>query len=162
MMAENYLVNTLSYLAGHIEWVADKLGSACESPIELGLLHGFVALRLVDRRVKLMGLPTAGPLLTEWDAEIYIQHKVSSYRLDFAVHVTDGKDLSQWIAIECDGHDYHERTKEQAQRDKARDRELTQLGYRILRFTGSEIYRDNMACAVQVHRLILSIGEATK
>lgn len=161
-MSEAYVRNALSYIQGHIEWVAAELGASCESPIELGLLYGLIALRLVDRRVKLVGLTTSGPLLTEWTAEVYVQHEVGKYRLDFAIHVTDGGSLSQWIAVECDGHDYHERTKEQAQRDKARDRELTQLGYRILRFTGSEIYRDNMACAFQIHRLIISIGDAGK
>jgi very-short-patch-repair endonuclease len=158
----DYLNSALSYLGGHIEWALSEIDGQCESPIERGLLYGFVALRLVDRRIRLVDLPTACPVLTEWDAEVHVQHEVGKYRVDFAIHITDGKELSQWVAIECDGHDYHERTREQAQRDKARDRDLTELGYRILRFTGSEIYRDNMACATQIHRFIMSVAEGGK
>ena len=43
------------------------------------------------------------------------------------------------IVVELDGHDFHEKTKEQAQKDKDRDRSLTRAGYKIMRFTGSEI-----------------------
>jgi hypothetical protein len=45
--------------------------------------------------------------------------------------------------IEADGHDFHEKTKEQAKRDKIRDRHLIQEGYTILHFTGSEIWNDS-------------------
>lgn len=158
-MSDHYLGAPLAEIAGHIEWAVNEVGGKCESPIEVGLLYGLVATRLVDRRIRLIGLLTAGPLLTEWEANVYVQHEMGNYRVDFAIHVTNGKDVSQWIAVECDGHDFHERTKEQARRDKARDRSITALGYRILRFTGSEIYRDNMACAREVHKLILSIAE---
>lgn len=46
------------------------------------------------------------------------------------------------LAIECDGHDFHEKTKAQASRDKRRDRELASAGAPVVRFTGSEIFRD--------------------
>lgn len=45
------------------------------------------------------------------------------------------------IAIELDGHDFHERTKEQATRDKRRDRALVAAGWSVLRFTGSEVIK---------------------
>lgn len=45
------------------------------------------------------------------------------------------------IAIELDGHDFHERTKEQATRDKKRDRALVSAGWSVLRFTGSEVIK---------------------
>lgn len=53
----------------------------------------------------------------------------------------------EFIAIECDGHNFHEKTKEQAAHDKARDRELQSGGIRVLRFTGSEIWKDALGCA---------------
>jgi hypothetical protein len=58
------------------------------------------------------------------------------------------------IVIECDGHDFHERTKQQAARDKSRDRQLITLGYHVLRFTGSEIWADPRRCAKEVSRLV--------
>jgi very-short-patch-repair endonuclease len=90
---------------------------------------------------------------TDWAANIHVQHPVGTYRLDFAIHLSaqaDGRSLSQWFAIECDGHDFHEKTKEQAQRDKARDRFLTAEGFKILRFTGTEIYADVNLCITEI------------
>lgn len=54
------------------------------------------------------------------------------------------------LIVECDGHDFHEKTKEQAARDKRRDRTLQALGYKVFRFTGSEVYKDAIACAKEV------------
>jgi len=79
----------------------------------------------------------------EVNAQHEIQFEKKTYRLDFAVE-------SMKIAIEVDGHDFHERTKDQAQRDKSRDRALQILGWRTLRFTGSEVFRDAAACAGEV------------
>jgi hypothetical protein len=63
-----------------------------------------------------------------------------------------GKDIliTKDIIIECDGHDFHERTKAQAARDKKRDRILQSIGYNVFRFTGSEIYNDAITCAYEV------------
>lgn len=58
------------------------------------------------------------------------------------------------IAIEVDGHDFHERTKEQAARDRSRDRAMFVDGWHVLRFTGSEVWRDAEACAVEIARFI--------
>lgn len=58
------------------------------------------------------------------------------------------------IAVECDGHDFHEKTKEQAAADKARDRELVAAGITVLRFTGSEIWKDEEKCAQEVEALL--------
>jgi hypothetical protein len=44
------------------------------------------------------------------------------------------------LVAEVDGHDFHERTKEQAQRDKTRDRDLQAAGFTVFRFTGREVY----------------------
>ena len=46
------------------------------------------------------------------------------------------------IAIYCDGHDFHERTKSQAKRDRRQDRTLARLCWIPLRFTGSEIHNN--------------------
>lgn len=46
------------------------------------------------------------------------------------------------IAVELDGHAFHERTKEQAARDKKRDRALLSKGWTVVRYTGSEVVKD--------------------
>lgn len=45
------------------------------------------------------------------------------------------------IAVELDGHDFHERTKQQASRDKKRDRSLLSKGWSVIRFTGSDVIK---------------------
>jgi very-short-patch-repair endonuclease len=54
------------------------------------------------------------------------------------------------VVVECDDHEYHERTKQQAIRDKTRDRAFQAQGFQVLRFTGSEIWRDALKCAAEV------------
>lgn len=46
---------------------------------------------------------------------------------------------NQRLCIYTDGHTYHERTEDQAIRDKNIDRKLQALGYTVLRYTGKEV-----------------------
>lgn len=78
---------------------------------------------------------------------IYPQVRILDYRVDFLVVHSHGLEGFGGTVIECDGHDFHKRTKEQAAKDRSRDRELQQRGYRVLRFTGSEIWKDPFQCA---------------
>ncbi len=83
------------------------------------------------------------------------QVKVGQYRVDFLVRFPTST-KKQYIVIECDGHDHHERTKEQATRDRRRDRQMLARGILVMRFTGSEIWKDAIGCARQVQSLIYS------
>lgn len=76
------------------------------------------------------------------DLHIYPQHKVGKYRLDFAIP-------EKMIAIELDGHEYH-KTKYQRTHDAQRDRWLYGQGWHVLRFTGTEIYKDLDKCISEI------------
>jgi very-short-patch-repair endonuclease len=76
---------------------------------------------------------------------IHLQHRLLDWRADFVLSCPSISDKK--VIIECDGHDFHERTKEQAARDRGRDRAAQAAGYMMLRYTGSEIYRDPLKCA---------------
>ena len=83
-----------------------------------------------------------------WEGyKVYPQFEIGRYRADFLVvkEMINGKEK---IVIECDGHDFHERTKEQAQHDKKRDRDMQKAGYKVYRFTGSEIWRTAGKCVL--------------
>lgn len=98
---------------------------------------------------------------SDWIA-ITPQFSVGKYRADFMVEAwamiyepdlpsdKDYKRVSFRVLVECDGHDFHDRTKEQVARDKSRDRALTATGHPVMRFSGSEIYRDPIKCALEV------------
>ena len=79
--------------------------------------------------------------------DISPQYKIGDKRVDFLIRDTNGQSS---VIIECDGHDFHEKTKKQATSDKRRDRELKMLGHTVLRFTGSEIWNNPMSCATEV------------
>jgi hypothetical protein len=67
-------------------------------------------------------------------------------RPDFALVTCPTFDGGCKVSIELDGHDFHERTPEQAERDKSKDRLLQQHGWIALRFTGREVLRDPQKC----------------
>lgn len=66
--------------------------------------------------------------------------------LDF--YIEEGK-----IAIYCDGFEYHY-NKENVIKDRYQDRELQYLGYKVLRFTGSEIVGNPGKCIDEVKRFL--------
>lgn len=87
---------------------------------------------------------------------IWPQCKIGPYRVDFFLVLNGGDGFGSNLVIECDGHDFHEKTKEQAKRDKRRDRELSMAGTMVMRFTGSEINADPYGCAREAIYLLRS------
>lgn len=83
---------------------------------------------------------------------IYPQAKIDKYTANFFVEYAEYRVGRSLGVIECDGHDYHERTKEQAAHDKARDRYFQAEGLLVFRFTGSEIHKDAVGCASEALR----------
>lgn len=137
--------------------------SKCESPIER--LFG---VHLIEQcRADLQGSQ-------EWTDRGGARHQVRvwfllsaqarmpesdvDYRADFLLYVGDEDErFFCCVDIECDGHDYHERTKEQARHDRTRDRRLLAAGIPTIRFTGSEINRDPRGCAVECVSTVISL-----
>lgn len=85
-----------------------------------------------------------------------IEFPVGRYRIDFLLTFTTPKGATS-IAVEVDGHEWHERTKEQARHDKARDRAILAAGYPVVRFTGSEVYNDAIGCVNEAIEVLLSV-----
>lgn len=79
------------------------------------------------------------------------QAKIDDRRVDFLIHCYSRR-MQKWrrLIVECDGHEFHERTKAQAARDKSRDRAAIIDDYDSFRFTGSEIWHDPWGCAEQI------------
>lgn len=79
--------------------------------------------------------------------QIQPQFHIGKYCADFFVDYLAENGAHVMAVIECDGHDFHERTKRQAQHDKERDRYFQSLGLLVLRFTGSEIWANPIKAA---------------
>lgn len=133
----------------HVAHEIEHLAQFCQSPIEQMLgAHLFATDPAILSFAAVIG---------DWNHSVsggqgfYVwpQMGVRNYRADFGVLFNVQTGVYR-LAVECDGHEFHEKTKEQAQRDKARDREFLEEGWPVMRFTGSEIHRDPMKCADQV------------
>ena len=94
------------------------------------------------------------------------QYPVWSYRLDFVLTYTcteyDSRLNSsgvipreRQVAIECDGHDFHQKTPAQVGRDYTRDHMLQTLEYKVFRFNGSQITNDAYGCAEKAISVLL-------
>lgn len=102
-------------------------------------------------------------LMARRDSDVMIcpQYNINNYRVDFAIFVMGFDKGIARLVIECDGHDFHEKTKEQAAKDKKRDRDLMLDGWRVFRFTGSEIFHDARECAETIDDFIFPWVEST-
>ncbi len=103
----------------------ERLARQCESPIE-SIFWSVAYFKLSE--------------LGEFTPQV----RVGPHRLDFALR-SNGLDL----AIELDGQDYHS-SPDQRTNDARRQRYLEQIGWRIIRFTGREIYKDVQKCVAEV------------
>lgn len=127
----------------------------CDSPIEQQMAVGLAYLLLNDDEVFVQ-------------PQEVIRARGKDYRVDFLLTQynilfdNDGNPYFDWetrLAIECDGWDYHS-SKEQLAYDNKRERDL--LVYEnlpIIRFTGSEIYKDPITCASQALHVLRKINQ---
>ena len=135
----------------------------CESPVEAILLAALCARwegRVsVSRRGLVAQLGDDAGLRIVVDPQHVIQTQTATYRADLFAFVTRSQlkpNPMRWgvTVIEVDGHEFHERTKEQAACDRRRDRDLVGEGMRVVRFTGSEVFGAPGACAKEIDELM--------
>ncbi|MDP4085779.1 MAG: DUF559 domain-containing protein [Bacillota bacterium] len=103
-------------------FIADPERIKCESPIEF---------RLYDA-LKIRGE--------------YIRTQVPSGRFSIDIALP-----AYHIAIECDGKDNHSTPKQKAH-DRRKDQYLRKNGWKVLRFSGSRIYRDMKAIIARIEK----------
>jgi very-short-patch-repair endonuclease len=118
-----------------------------ESPIEFEFAQAVYLCSIVHHNSCPSPLYAGAAIFT-----VHPQIEIGNYRVDFLIKSKSG---DTQIVVECDGHDFHEKTKEQAAKDKKRDRYLVGRGFKVLRFTGHEIWKDPWLCALEVNDLIM-------
>ena len=114
--------------AGDLFDILQDAGVFCESPIEQ------------------LFFEAAKDLFCFANRGIIAQYEIHPYHIDFALP-------PHKIAIEIDGHEYH-KTKEQRRHDAQRDCFLIKEGWKVIRFTGSEVFKDAPGCIQQVKEII--------
>ena len=116
----------------------------CESPLERDLL---LELRrnninaVMQRRINKDGSFYDFPKSIDFDNILTIP--------DFFIEKNNIK-----LCIYADGHSFHERTEQQALRDRNIDRELQRIGYTVLRYTGQEIRKN---CGLVVENILKNL-----
>lgn len=132
------------------------LRERCESPIEELLAVALYSYSRVCPEPSIFFYGSNSlPAEADFDEAAFVFQQVSigQYRADFVIldaSLPFNHTPPRIMVVECDGHDFHERTKEQARRDKQRDRFFQSKGYKVLRFTGSEIWAKPDDCADEI------------
>ena len=142
------------HLGFRLDYYANMINTSlinCESPIEQ-----LLSLELNDLRYG----------FNDWNPFIDISSITSNqeiickngkkYRLDFYFIVDYKNQETIRFDIECDGYNFHQKTKEQVEYDNQRQRDLQNEGFEIIRFSGSEIWKDVQKCVDEIQSIILS------
>lgn len=162
-------MNYIGLLFG--EEMAPIVGS-CESPIEQRMVGALMLMEPVATNnpqypFTLQKVEPHGASFKDMDlkavapqtVKIYPQCTVLGYRADFLICARFEAGVT-CVVIECDGHKFHERTKEQAAYDRKRDRAMTAHSFRVFRFTGSEIWRDLAKCVGEVRDFLKNVRDS--
>jgi len=86
-------------------------------------------------------------VIPELEREVWI----GRYRVDFLIR-------SKKVIVELYGYQWH-KSKDKLTRDAVRERFLQKSGYRVLRFTGTEVHKDPQGCAQEVVAFLRTIPD---
>lgn len=123
----------------------------CESPIEQ-----LLSLALESLNIKQAYIFNPFVDIVEIEKQSKIQCGDKKYRVDFLIPVIYKNQEYKYFVIECDGHEFHQKTKEQVEKDNTRTRDLQKAGYEIIRFSGTEIWHRPYKCAKDILNIILT------
>lgn len=154
------------------KYLIEQVAKLAESPIEKAMLcalvvaaHESVESVQVSTEVGILGDSPceAGTLLIEpqkelcgYRVDVLLTYVADVPDFEHPVNAPDGletpgcKTGAVRLVVECDGHDFHEKTKQQVSGDKRRDRELKMAGYEVFRYSGSDIWKDPLRHAREV------------
>lgn len=128
--------------------------SKCESPIEELLIAALVsASKISEMSIHFCLGQFSSSANFDEAAFFWPQAQIGRYRVDLAIvdaTLPFNHTPPRTMIVECDGHDFHEKTKEQVRRDKQRDRFFQSKGFKVLRYSGSEIWADPEGCADEI------------
>lgn len=106
----------------------------------------------------------------EWafDCQHVIKYKDKKYIADFVIdfNLINEEDGGRFFeqnpqfknlkyVIEIDGHEYHSK-KHQMAADYERENNLKELGYSVIRFTGSQVYNNPLSCVDKMISIIVN------
>ena len=134
------------------------------SPIEQSFLAAYIITAstlsgMVSWEERFGGKKHKCPLCAELlniNPQFDVEIDGKTYIIDFLIcfaPMLDTNGVS--YAIELDGYEWHS-SKLQVNKDYERERALQKAGYKVIRFTGSQIHKDPFSCAKEVIEMIFS------
>jgi hypothetical protein len=159
----------------------DEILKLCKSPIEEMFIKALSAnvpdLRLIKYPGEIMQAEIKGGcmyVIPQWGINCCCEYNyiVDFYLIyyygvpDFQNRVIsrDGVEIPGIViaeikaVIECDGHEYHEKTKDQITKNNIRDRRLKCEGYNVFRFSGSELYNNADEAVAEFVEMVAYLG----
>jgi very-short-patch-repair endonuclease len=123
--------------------IAMEIGSLCDSEIEVDLAVTLTkALRVID------------------DPSLSLRHQLHLGRFLYDLYIKREGRSKPLVMIECDGKEFHS-TDEQIAKDRAKDTLAAKSGILLLRFSGSQIFRELDRCTQQVLKELRLRGHIT-
>ena len=123
--------------------IAKEIGPLCDSEIEIDLAVRLTkAIRVID------------------DPTLSLGHQFPLGRFLYDLYVKRERRSKPLILIECDGKEFHS-TDDQIANDRTKDGLAARSGIPLLRFSGSEIFRELDRCVVRVFKGIRLRGQIT-
>lgn len=125
-----------------------------KSPIEQIFMTAFEAYCKLENKKNIYLFPQKEVICNEKKYYIDFEFEADEY----LTHLIFGEEIKNEkfkLAIECDGYEFHQKTKEQVQRDNEREYDLKMAGYEVLRFSGTQIYNDPLKCAKDTYNYII-------
>ena len=132
----------------------------CESPIELLFVSALrILLSMNDYEEQEISITHSWAFRS--GVEITPQKEIGPYRVDFFLEYrgpylinfdscqTTESERVKKIVVELDGHAFHDKDEKQRRYEKRRDRYLQKQGYKVFRYTGSEVFKDPFAAALE-------------
>jgi len=126
------------------EFFNEAMGSEAERPLYLELRHYFPEVFMYEGRYPALR-GEFGVLIPQFRVDT--EDGESTYCSDFVI-LRDS--ASVWLWVEVDGRKYHDRTPEEFEYERRRERELRRAGWRVERFAAKEVFRNAEACVQEI------------
>ena len=152
----NYLLNSRNEKSAHFLYVNGIGNEDISSPIEQIYYLASSILFYEENNINLFDMPIP---------QYEIKCNDNKFIADFFYSNEEAKNISKdqgheyqysdiHVVVECDGHKFHKKTKQQVIHDNERQMAIQLTGYDIIRFSGSQICGNPMKCAKEAHDFI--------
>lgn len=160
---KKFLEHCKKYIDEYFENTLDEIKSVSESPLENYFALGWELIKFANHLglkdyelLPQVKIDEIGKLV--WGSKVRYK-----YRLDFIIikqtdydRLPKGLPPENKIAVEIDGFQFHEKTRDQLIYEKRRERFLLSNRWKVFHFIGSEINNSPFRCLEEIKEFLLS------